>query len=338
MITQDDQSLYWLMVLTYVVTTSSQTILINLAKVNGKIQFSSLSVVLKSEALKLTFSVIMFVYRHLTTSKPVVYPSKRVLILYSVPSILYMINNNLITHSQNYMDPASWQILGNLKIVATAVMYKLVINRHITRRKSIGVFLLFLAGVVNSLGALKADGDEVHFDEVFITHTGVGIVLVYCIFSGVAGVYTEAILKKYKTMSIHVQNFVMYSFGIAINGFGSVVFRSLGKDGDASGFFDGFNKWTWCVILLSAVTGLVVSFFLKVASNITRLVLIGVSTLGTSILSYIVFGYQLTLSFHVSFVITLLSLYFMYEPPTDVTVNEPALNLPRYRSQSQRRL
>jgi solute carrier family 35 (probable UDP-sugar transporter), member A4 len=127
------------------ISYGSYTILVHLCEKNGKIPFNATSLNLVIEILKLSFSIICLgiVYMRnntstnnkynldLTKTKPNFSFSFKTSLYFSLPSILYFINNNLAVYMQLYMDPMSYQILSNLKIVSTAVLYFLIIGLYL---------------------------------------------------------------------------------------------------------------------------------------------------------------------------------------------------------------
>ena len=111
------------------------------------------------EFVKLIFSLIALIYSA-STETPI-YPSVFQLITwfrqslpYSIPGILYFINNNLAVHMQIHMDPASYQILSNFKIFTTAILYRLIIKQKLTRQQWFALSLLFFGGLAYSLGKI----------------------------------------------------------------------------------------------------------------------------------------------------------------------------------------
>jgi solute carrier family 35 (UDP-sugar transporter), member A1/2/3 len=47
--------------------------------------------------------------------------------LYLVPSVIYLIHNNVQFATLTYVDPSTYQILGNLKIVTIGILFRCVI-------------------------------------------------------------------------------------------------------------------------------------------------------------------------------------------------------------------
>jgi len=142
------------MVLFQVVAYGSYSILVHLCERDGTIMFSSTAMNLVLELVKLVFSFTAL----FCTGKQlnVIITGKQSLIrhslFYSVPGVLYFINNNLAVHMQLQMDPASYQILSHFKIASTAILYRLIIKQKLSHRQWFAVTLLFCGSLFYSLG------------------------------------------------------------------------------------------------------------------------------------------------------------------------------------------
>ncbi|KAK4050569.1 hypothetical protein OIO90_005036 [Microbotryomycetes sp. JL221] len=64
----------------------------------------------------------------------------------------------------------------------------------------------------------------------------------------------------------------------------------------AHGFFEGFNDWTWAVITLQTVGGLLIALVIKYADNIAKGFALSVSIVFTFLLSVILFNFKVTVS------------------------------------------
>ncbi|XP_053406309.1 probable UDP-sugar transporter protein SLC35A4 [Mercenaria mercenaria] len=206
----------------------SYSILVNLGKENGKLPFKSGSVVLLIEFTKLMTSCVMYIPEFAKGRCKLPKVPWKSLISFSIPAALYMFNNNIALYMQLQMDPTTFQVLNNLKIATTALLYKLVIKREITRLQWIALILLTFAGICDrSFSALQVSviGRFTFFgppslcplqvsvigicvsyggykettvtgmQQVFITTHGLIMVLLSNVFSSIAAVHTELILK-----------------------------------------------------------------------------------------------------------------------------------------------
>jgi len=111
-----------------VLVYGSYSVLIHLCEENKQIPFSSSSVVLMTEVTKLSFSLVLSA-SEFKKSRPLYHLSLQSCLPFSIPAILYCVNNNIAVHMQVQMDPATFQILSNMKILTTALLYKLIIQR-----------------------------------------------------------------------------------------------------------------------------------------------------------------------------------------------------------------
>lgn len=121
--------------------------------------------------------------------------------------------------------------------------------------------------------------------------------------SAVAGVYTEWIYKKYgRNRSIHVDNLSMYFWGTISNGL-QFVYMNHEQDLESHHLLYGFNYWTWLLIMVYAIKGLVIAQIMKYFSNIVKLFMTGASILVAGFLTWSIFGLNWTLSYVIGLVI-----------------------------------
>ncbi|XP_071761971.1 putative UDP-sugar transporter protein SLC35A4 [Centroberyx gerrardi] len=276
-----------LMVLIY----GSHAPLIALTKVDGQVPFSPSSCVVMIELVKLLISLATL----LLTGDPSALRAAPSLVLvapYAVPAVLYALNNNLVVLMQAYMDPSSYQVLSNLKIASTALLYSFCLGKRLRSAQWLSLGLLMGAGVCHSYSSLDLGDLERAEAEasprLHVTAWGLFLVLVYCFISGLAAVYTERVLKS-QQLPLSLQNLYLYVFGVAINGV-----SSLSSVASEKGFLEGYSGAVWAIIAGQAANGLLMSVVLKHGSGITRLFVISCSMLVNALLSWAILGLQLT--------------------------------------------
>ncbi|XP_033971737.1 probable UDP-sugar transporter protein SLC35A4 [Trematomus bernacchii] len=279
--------LFGLMVLIY----GSHAPLITLTKVDGQVPFNPSSCVFMIELSKLLVSLASLVLTEGTSALQAPPPLLRVA-PYAVPALLYALNNNLVVLMQAYMDPSSYQVLSNLKIASTALLYSFCLGKRLRPSQWLALGLLMCAGVCHSYSSLDlGDPGRVEAEEgprIHITAWGLFLVLVYCCVSGLAAVYTERVLKSQK-LPLSLQNIYLYVFGVAINGLSSFSFITGEKS-----FLEGYSGVVWVIIVGQAANGLLMSVVLKHGSGITRLFVISCSIMVNALLSWAMLGLQLT--------------------------------------------
>lgn len=298
--------LFGLMALIY----GSHAPLITLTKVDGEVPFNPSSCVVIIESAKLLMSLVALVLTGglsaLRARPPLV-----VVAPYAVPAVLYALNNNLVVLMQGYMDPSSYQVLSNLKIASTALLYSLCLGHRLRPRQWLGLGLLVAAGVCHSYSTLDRRGvsDEGEAEQdsgLHVTAWGLFLVSVYCCVSGLAAVYTESTLKSQK-LPLSLQNLYLYAFGVAINGLSSASAVASDKS-----FLEGFSWVVWAIVAGQAANGLLMSVVLKHGSGIARLFVISCSMLVNALLSWAVLGLQLTFALLLPMSLVVMAAYLYY--------------------------
>ncbi|XP_067313069.1 probable UDP-sugar transporter protein SLC35A4 [Pseudorasbora parva] len=277
-----------LLLLLLVLIYGSHAPLISLTKVDGHVPFSPSSCVVLIEFAKLLVSFAsLLASGNLSTLKGSV--SVMTVAPYAVPAVLYAFNNNLVVFMQAYMDPSSFQVLSNLKIVSTALLYTSCLGKRLRRGQWIALGLLVAAGVCHSYSGLDWEPSEEDESRLHITSWGLLLVLVYCFISGLAAVYTERVLKTQR-LPLSLQNLFMYIFGVAIN----LASHLSSGGGERQGFLEGFSALVWLIIAGQAANGLLMSVIMKHGTGITRLFVISSAMLVNGVLSWGLLGIQLT--------------------------------------------
>merc|ERR1712086_596522 len=147
-------------------------------------------------------------------------------LMFGVPGLLYAFNNNLEIMALNYMDPATNRLLNNLKIPSTAIIFQIFMAKTISKNQWIALGMLLVGSCLASLSNGNAKGGE-----LYVTTFGVVIMLFYGLVSASASVFNEYIMKQGAgaEQSIHLQNLLLYSWGIALNGTAFLLFSSIFK-------------------------------------------------------------------------------------------------------------
>ncbi|XP_055895936.1 probable UDP-sugar transporter protein SLC35A4 [Biomphalaria glabrata] len=289
-------------------------VLIDLCKVDGEIPFLTASSVLLTEILKLFICLLVLLAQYKVHLLPLL--TWKVVLPFSLPALCYAVNNNLAVFMQTQMDPATYMILGNLKIVTTAILYKIIINKKFSDIQWLAICLLTIGGIINSIAALK--GKTLALSEIHTTFLGLAILLCYCFISGFAGVYTEYILKKNLELSVFYQNVLLYTFGVMFNLICWLVQAYQKYVSTNQNYFDifhGYSLYTWTVIITQAMTGILFSLIMKYNSNIVRLFIIAAAPFVTTALSYYLFDLHIHSEFVISaFFILIAALIYNYNP------------------------
>ncbi len=116
----------------------------------------------------------------------------RSIMLFPIPSAIYVLHNNVQFWTLNYVEPATYQIMGNLKIITTGVLFRIMLGRHLTPVQWIALVLLALGAATSQIKNNCEAGGAALAAPVM----GYLLGLLSACLSALAGVYTEFLLKK----------------------------------------------------------------------------------------------------------------------------------------------
>ncbi|KAM1209085.1 hypothetical protein ACFX2J_014667 [Malus domestica] len=296
------------------VLTSSQGILTTLSQSNGKYKYDYATVPFLAEVFKLIVSSFLL-WRECRISPSVRMTTDwRSVRLYPIPSVIYLIHNNVQFATLVYVDTSTYQILGNLKIVTTGILFRLFLRKKLSNLQWIAIVLL---AVGTTTSQVKGCG-EVSCDSLFSAPIqGYMLGILSACMSALAGVYTEFLMKK-NNDSLYWQNVQLYTFGVIFNvarlGFDD--FRGEFENGPWwQRLFNGYSLTTWLVVLNLGSTGLLVSWLMKYADNIVKVYSTSMAMLLTMVLSVYLFTFKPTLQLFLGIIICMMSLHMYFAPP-----------------------
>ncbi|KAJ7385456.1 hypothetical protein OS493_016540 [Desmophyllum pertusum] len=208
---------------------------------------------------------------------------------------------------------------GKIPFSSASVVLLSEVIKNISEKQWTALGLITLAGCFNSYGGLTTAQDIINVrnnstdtgKHIYVTTIGLLLMIVYCSMSGLAGISTEYILKRQYKLSLHLQNTLMYLYGMIFNlsAYGLSAQHSLGSVHDTSvGFFRGYSKWTVVIIFCQAMNGLILSAVMKHSSNLIRLLIIACAMIVNTALSMAIFSLQLNLYFNFAFILVIVAL------------------------------
>ncbi|KAL9230968.1 hypothetical protein vseg_006249 [Gypsophila vaccaria] len=308
------------------ILTSSQGILTTLSQSNRGYKYDYATVPFLAEVFKLIVSSILL-WREVRTS-----PSVRMTTdwktarLFPIPSVIYLIHNNVQFATLTYVDTSTYQIMGNLKIVTTGLLFRLFLKKKLSNLQWMGIILL---AVGTTTSQIKGCGES-SCDSLFSAPIqGYMLGILSACLSALAGVYTEFLMKK-NNDSLYWQNVQLYIFGALFNMARLIVddFRSGFEKGPWwQRLFDGYSLTTWLVILNLGSSGLLVSWLMKYADNIVKVYSTSMAMLLTMILSVYLFNFKPTVQLFLGIIICMMSVH-MYFAPSSSLVELPATTKP----------
>lgn len=299
-----------------------QPILVYMSKVDGKFNFSPVSVNFLTEITKVIFAVIMLLLqarRQKVGEKPLLSISTFVQaarnnVLLAVPALLYAINNYLKFIMQLYFNPATVKMLSNLKVLVIAVLLKMIMRRRfsIIQWEALGLLLIGIS--VNQLRSLPEGSTALGLP---ITAGAYLYTLIFVTVPSMASVYNEYALKSQYDTSIYLQNLFLYGYGAIFN-FLAILGMAIVKGPSAFDILQGHSRATMFLIANNAAQGILSSFFFKYADTILKKYSSTVATIFTGIASAVLFGHKLTMNFVLGISIVFISMHQFFSPLSKV--------------------
>ncbi|EYU32212.1 hypothetical protein ABFS82_02G171700 [Erythranthe guttata] len=297
------------------ILTSSQGILTTLSQSNGGYKYDYATVPFLAEVFKLIVSVVLL-WRELQRSpSPKMTTEWKSVRLYPIPSIIYLVHNNVQFATLTYVDTSTYQIMGNLKIVTTGILFRLFLKRKLSNLQWMAIILLAIGTTTSQVkGCGEASCDSLFSSPIQGYMLGV---LSACL-SALAGVYTEFLMKK-NNDSLYWQNIQLYTFGAIFNMAKLVVddFRTGFENGPWwQRLLNGYTITTWMVVLNLGSTGLLVSWLMKYADNIVKVYSTSMAMLLTMVISVFLFNFKPTVQLFLGIFVCMMSLHMYFAPPS----------------------
>tara|TARA_Y100000389_G_scaffold138216_2_gene135916 strand:+ start:7422 stop:8366 length:945 start_codon:yes stop_codon:yes gene_type:complete len=248
-----------------VIFSVSQSVLVQvMASKKKSFTFHLSAVVHITECLKLAIAIISVIaYSHTNNVcdlRMKLVPSRQTILVMALPALLYTVSNTLTYHSIALMGSSNFQIWGNLRIVITAVLCRLLIPRPLIVIQWLAIILLVFGSMTCSI-ALSKNTDA----NFTISITSVLCILAQTTCTSLAGIYQEILLKSTDeyliTKSVCLYTWTCFFSGLKLQ-------DDLQQSGD--NIFIGFSRVTWLSVVVYACYGQVVSLTLAYGDNLLK--------------------------------------------------------------------
>ncbi|XP_011499789.1 PREDICTED: UDP-galactose translocator [Ceratosolen solmsi marchali] len=234
-----------------------------------------------------------------------------------MPSLLYVIQNNLLYLSASNLDAATYQVTYQLKILTTAFFAVVILKRSLLRIQW-GALLILLAGVI-LVQLAHSENKAVPSGMDQNRLVGFSAALAACFLSGFAGIYFEKILKG-SQISIWMRN-VQLSFLSLPIGFLTCHLND-GNVIENQGFFFGYDWFVVYLVILQACGGLIVAMVVKHADNILKGFATSLAIVISCIASIYLFDFQLTFQFSIGAIFVICSIFMYSHQPKTACLNK----------------
>jgi len=203
----------------------------------------------------------------------------------SVPSVLYMIQNNLLYAALGNLPAATYQVVYQVKILTTAMFSVVLLKKSLSSAQWRSLAVL-LAGCAL---AQSSNATDSHSSEGNVT-LGLLCVLSAACTSGFSGVYFEMMLKNSPKVGLWERN-VQMGVPSVLFAFLSVAIKDGGKVWEG-GFFQGYSSLVFWVITVQAGGGLIVALVVKYADNVVKTFTASLAVVFGSVMSMFVSGFR----------------------------------------------
>lgn len=209
----------------------------------------------------------------------------------AVPAMLYAVQKQLLYHSISNLDAAVYQVTNQLKVLSAAAFSMLLMRKQISKSQGLALLLLVAGVSCVQLSVLESNptaSSKRGRNTVAGLLTGLGA----CGTSGLAGVYTEMVLKQ-KGASMWHRSFQLSCWG-AFTAF-ALAAHEVYTSGEQ--LFHGFTWITFIPVILESVGGILSGLVMKHADTVLKSFALGFSIVLSTFLSTFFFGFQLTAMF-----------------------------------------
>ncbi|XP_025108473.1 UDP-galactose translocator-like [Pomacea canaliculata] len=242
-----------------------------------------------------------------------------------VPSLLFVVQNNLVFVAVSNLDAATFQVTYQLKILTTAVFSVMMLGKSLSRSQWLALFLLFVGVSVIQVQSAGVQSGAAMSPSAQSPVKGLAAVVVCCCLSGFANVFFEKLLKGGK-QSVWMRNIQLGLSGTILGAL--AVWINDGSKVRVQGFFYGYDTLVWVVVAMQSLGGLLVAAVIKYADNILK----GFSTAGSILLSCVAsvyfFNFEMTKEFMLGTGLVLVAVYLYssfpaVSPSVTITVSPP---------------
>lgn len=229
------------------------------------------------------------------------------------PAILYVFQNNLQVFAAGNLTPAEYQIVGQTKLVFTAIFSVIILRKVLNKQHWLSIAVLTIGTIVVQLvsssqlhkvhsnipsDAVAAANTEGIASPTILSETPKAIIrtqwnlligtiamLGASACSGLGGVLVEMLLKQklhFWTTNVFLSFFSLLPASIPV-----ILDTFYRSSFDPLRFFNGY---VWGLIGMNILGGIITSVSMKYADNILKNFAVAISLIGTVYLSVIVLG------------------------------------------------
>ncbi|CAL58079.1 UDP-galactose transporter [Ostreococcus tauri] len=209
----------------------------------------------------------------------------------ALPSVLYVVQNNLLFEGIRLLSPTVYMVCSQSKILTSALFAYVLLKTTVTRTQAASLCALVVGMIlVQAQDDGSASGGR---GDSGTSLRGLVVVFTASMTSGFAGAYLEKMYKQVGVVgvparSIWVRNMQLACFSVPI-----AMFTAMNKDGArlaTQGFFGGYDGIVILIIALQAIGGLIVAAVMRYASNVLKCFAVSLSICNCAVATTYVLG------------------------------------------------
>lgn len=216
--------------------------------------------------------------------------SARAYLPFAIPAFLYSIQGALLWACLRYMDPASYQLMNNVKLFMTGTMQHVFLGQRLTVRKQqalvgLGIGILLGQWTGSTVGKLWQLSPKAY-----------ALSLMCSLVSSTSSITLKYLYKE--RSSFNEGNMWMYGFGAFFRFFPLV--KSVGGLSGLHTMLDGFDSVVFLMLLVSTGAHLFTAAVVRFHSPLTKSFCTATAMPTTALLSFVLFHQTRSLQYIVS--------------------------------------
>jgi len=306
----------------YVTLWVSSHLLVYASKREGAPQFNTTSVVLLTELIKLVMATAMYVRYDgsLAQMAQATRASVPLLLKYCVPALLYCVYNNLVYLNLSTFDPGTYNVLMQVRIVMTGLLYQVIFSKRLSRDQWLGIVLITFGCMCKEADKLTSSASVSASMHAWL------LLLVQLLASVFAGVYTELLLKGGEIahgVTTNLQNVYMYFNSIVWNGLFLMAQGRLSEAVAPTNVAAVLTPTVLAIMAIMSSVGLVTGFFLKHLDSVLKSIAAAMEVVLTMLAAALLFGTELTISGVVAAMLVAGGVAVYARPPPPAEEHDP---------------
>ena len=205
----------------------------------------------------------------------------------AIPSVLYVIQNNLLFYSVKLLSPTLYMVCSQSKILSTAFWSSLLLQVKLSRKQHVALILLMFGMIMVESKETVSTG----YGPPRTRRTVQGVICVFAatLISGYVGVYLERMYKglgRTKKRSVWFYNVQLSLFSLPVAILAACVSRRQHYY-HHNGLFQGFDGVVFAIVALQAFGGLAIAAVLRSAGNLLKCFAVSISICNCALLNFI---------------------------------------------------